>query len=132
MLTPDGTKQLAIPSKANVAGLIDGRVLLSIDQDWTPDGQLQTFKQGSLLDVKLADLLKDPAHLKPSIVFAPTSDEFLEGADHHQVSAAHHHAQACAGPRLHLHPHAHRLEPEGTPRPGQRQRQRDLHQRRQR
>jgi len=80
VLTPDGPKQLIIPSKSNVAGLIDGRVLLSIDQDWTPDGQLQTFKQGSLLDVKLADLLKDPAHLKPSIVFAPTSDEFLEGS----------------------------------------------------
>jgi prolyl oligopeptidase len=80
VLTPDGTRQLAIPSKANVAGLIDGRLLLSIDQDWTPSGQLQTFKQGSLLDVKLADVLKDPAHLKPSIIFAPTPDEFLEGA----------------------------------------------------
>ncbi len=80
VLTPDGTKQLMIPSKANVAGLIDGRVLLSIDQDWTPSGQLQTFKQGSLLDVKLSDLLKDPAHLKPSIVFEPTADEFLQGS----------------------------------------------------
>ena len=80
VLTPDGPKHLIIPSKSNVAGLIDGRVLLSIDQDWTPDGQFQTFKQGSLLDIKLADLLKDPAHLKPSIIFAPTADEFLEGS----------------------------------------------------
>src|SRR6202034_3318753 len=51
VLTPDGPEHLIIPSKSNVAGLIDGRVLLSIDQDWTPAGQLQTFKQGSLLDV---------------------------------------------------------------------------------
>ena len=80
VLTPDGTKQLIIPSKANVTGLIDGRVLLSIDQDWTPSGQLQTFKQGSLLEIKLADVLKDPAHLKPSIIFEPSADEFLEGA----------------------------------------------------
>ena len=81
VLMPDGTTQkLVIPSKANVAGLIDGRVLISIDQDWTPDGQIQTFKQGSLLDVKLAELLKDPAHLKPSIVFAPTADEFLQSS----------------------------------------------------
>ena len=80
VLTPEGPKELSIPAKANVAGMLDGRVLLSIDEDWTPDGQPQTFKQGSLLDVKLADLLKDPAHLKPSIIFAPTADEFLEGS----------------------------------------------------
>ena len=80
VLTPDGPKHLVIPTKANVAGLIDGRVLLSIDEDWRPDGQPQTFKQGSLLDVKLSELLKDPEHLKPSIVFAPTADEFLEGS----------------------------------------------------
>jgi prolyl oligopeptidase len=80
VLTPDGPRKLIIPAKSNVAGLIDGRVLLSIDQDWTPDGQLQTFKQGSLLDVKIDDLLKDPAHLKPSIVFAPTASEFLESS----------------------------------------------------
>ncbi len=78
VLTSDGPKQLMIPSKASVAGLIDGRVLLSIDQDWTPAGQLQPFKQGSLLDVKLGDVLKDPAHLKPSVIFAPTADEFLQ------------------------------------------------------
>jgi prolyl oligopeptidase len=80
VLTPDGPKHLVIPTKSNVAGLIDGRVLLSIDEDWRPDGQPQTFKQGSLLDVKLSELLKDPEHLKPSIVFAPTADEFLEGS----------------------------------------------------
>ena len=80
VLTPQGPKELNIPAKASVAGMLDGRVLLSIDEDWTPGGQSQTFKQGSLLDVKLADLLKDPAHLKPSIVFAPTADEFLEGS----------------------------------------------------
>jgi prolyl oligopeptidase len=80
VLTPEGPKELSIPAKANVAGMLDGRVLLSIDEDWTPAGQSQTFKQGSLLEVKLADLVKDPAHLKPSIIFAPTADEFLEGS----------------------------------------------------
>jgi prolyl oligopeptidase len=29
--------------------------------------------------VRLADVLQDPAHLNPTIVFAPTSDEFLNG-----------------------------------------------------
>lgn len=78
--TAQGMKPLAIPAKAGLSGLIDGRVLLRINVDWTPDGQTKSFKQGSLLDVKLKDLVRDPAHLKPTIVFAPTKQEFIEGA----------------------------------------------------
>jgi prolyl oligopeptidase len=80
VLTSAGPKRLMIPAKSRVSGLIDGRVLLTIDEDWTPDGQRQTFKQGSLLEMKLSEVSKDPAHLKPSIVFEPTANEFLESA----------------------------------------------------
>ncbi|MGA8938941.1 MAG: prolyl oligopeptidase family serine peptidase [Acidobacteriaceae bacterium] len=79
ILTPDGPKELAIPGKSGIAGMLDGRLLLNINEDWKPAGQFQTFKQGSLLEMKLSDVLKDPAHLKPSIVFAPTTQEFLQG-----------------------------------------------------
>jgi prolyl oligopeptidase len=78
--TSEGMKQVAIPEKAGLAGLISGRVLLSISVDWTPAGQTKSFKQGSLLEVKLKDLVRDPAHLKPSVVFEPTAQEFLEGS----------------------------------------------------
>lgn len=78
ILTPDGPKQLAIPAKSRISGLIDGRILLTLDQDWTPAGQHQTFKQGSLLDMNLSDVLKHPEALKPSVVFEPTADEFLQ------------------------------------------------------
>ena len=81
VLTPDGPKLLAIPAKSNISGMIDGRVLLSIDEDWTPDGQKQSFKQGSLLELKLSDITKDPAHPKPTIVFEPTASEFMQSAD---------------------------------------------------
>jgi prolyl oligopeptidase len=80
VLTPAGPRQLMIPAKSRIAGLLDGRVLLSIDEDWKPAGQLQPFKQGSLLEMKLSEVIKDPANLKPSIVFEPTADEFLQGA----------------------------------------------------
>jgi prolyl oligopeptidase len=76
--TPQGLKPLAIPAKASLAGMIDGRVLIDLHEDWTPAGR--KFAQGSLVEVKLADLLKDPAHLKPTPVFEPTKEEFLEGA----------------------------------------------------
>ncbi|AEU38965.1 prolyl oligopeptidase family serine peptidase [Granulicella mallensis] len=79
--TPQGLKQLSIPLKANLSGMIDGRVLLSINEDWTPAGQSKSFRQGSLLEMNLAEVVKDPAHLKPTVVFEPTAQEFLQGVD---------------------------------------------------
>jgi prolyl oligopeptidase len=92
--TPSGYKPLAIPAKANLAGLIDGRVLLSISEDWTPEGQTQHFKAGSLLELNLKAVLADPARLKPRIVFEPTAKEFLQGSattkDHLLITTLNH------------------------------------------
>jgi len=75
--TPDGLRQLAIPEKSEPAGLLAGRMFIHLHEDWTPTPGGATFTQGSLLAVPLAEVTRDPAHLHPSIVFAPTSDEFL-------------------------------------------------------
>jgi prolyl oligopeptidase len=77
VLTPTGPKRLGVPGKSQISGLLSGRVLMTIDEDWTPAGQAKTFKQGSLLSMSLKELLADPAHLKPTVVFEPTADEFL-------------------------------------------------------
>ena len=77
--TPDGLKELNIPRKANPAGLLAGRLLIDTHEDWTPDPAGPKFIQGSLLSLRLVDVLRDPAHPKPTIVFAPSSDEFLNG-----------------------------------------------------
>ncbi|HEX4311463.1 MAG TPA: prolyl oligopeptidase family serine peptidase [Acidobacteriaceae bacterium] len=77
--TPAGLRELVIPRKATPAGLLSGRVLLEIHEDWSPNPSGPKFTQGSLLSVRLADLVRDPAHLNPTVVFAPTSDEFLNG-----------------------------------------------------
>ena len=77
----DGNIQpLAIPKKADISGMIDGRVLLQTREDWTPAGSKIAFAQGSLLQMDLKDIIADPAHLKPTAVFTPTAQEFLEGA----------------------------------------------------
>ncbi|WP_263379467.1 prolyl oligopeptidase family serine peptidase [Granulicella paludicola] len=77
----DGNIQpLAIPKKADISGMIDGRVLLQTREDWTPAGSKSAFPQGSLLQMDLKDIVADPAHLKPMAVFTPTTQEFLEGA----------------------------------------------------
>ncbi len=77
ILTPAGLKSLAIPIKSSISGLLAGRVLLNIDEDWTPAGQARTFRQGSLLSMNLKEVLADPAHLKPTVVFEPTTQEFM-------------------------------------------------------
>jgi prolyl oligopeptidase len=78
VLTPNGMKHLALPGKSSPDGLLAGQMLVSIEEDWTPAGQTKSFKAGSLLAMKLKDVLSDPAHLKPTVVFAPTAEEFLE------------------------------------------------------
>ncbi len=79
--TAAGLQELKIPARSQIDGLLDGRLLVEINEDWTPEGQLQTFSRGSLLELKLSQVLKDPSSLKPAIVFAPTADEFLQSVD---------------------------------------------------
>ena len=77
VLTPAGPKLLAIPGKSQISGLLSGRVLVTLYEDWTPAGQAKTFHQGSLLSMNLKDVLRDPAHLKPTVIFEPTAEEFM-------------------------------------------------------
>jgi prolyl oligopeptidase len=76
--TKDGLKQLAVPPKSDVSGLLDGRLLIGLHEDWDIAGQ--RFTQGSLVALRLSDVERDPEHLKATAVFEPTSDEFLSGA----------------------------------------------------
>ena len=75
--TPRGVEQMILPSKADVGELLDGRLLVHLHSDWTVNGRV--FPQGSLVDLRLSEVLKDPAHLKPAPVFTPTTQEFLQG-----------------------------------------------------
>lgn len=79
VLTASGSKLLAVPGKSDLGGVFAGRLLVTINEDWTPAGQGTTYKQGSLLALKLSDVKADPGALKPEIVFAPTATEFLDG-----------------------------------------------------
>lgn len=76
--TPAGLKTLGIPKKADTAGLIAGRMLISLHEDWTVGGT--KYAQGSLVELKLEDVLKDPEHPKPAPVFTPTAQEFFDGS----------------------------------------------------
>ncbi|MGA2047885.1 MAG: prolyl oligopeptidase family serine peptidase [Terracidiphilus sp.] len=78
LLLPGGLKKLALPKKIDVNGLLDGQLLVSLDEDWTPEGQTQSLAKGSVISLDLEAVKRDPAHLKPTVVFAPTAEEFAQ------------------------------------------------------
>lgn len=78
--TPTGLHQLAIPPKSEIVGLLDGRMLVKLREQWAPTPGGPKFKQGSLVALRVPDVMRDPAHLKATVVFEPTADEFLDKA----------------------------------------------------
>ncbi len=77
--------KLAMPPKTMLEGFIDNQLIFSMHEDWTPAGQ-NPITQGSIIAIDLDAASKDPEHLKPVVVFAPTSREFEQ-----QVATTRHH-----------------------------------------
>ncbi len=80
IVTPAGPKRLVMPEKAGLVDLIDGRVIIQSQEAWTPVGATKAFPAGSLLSVDLVSLKADPAKLRPTLIYAPTAKEALQGA----------------------------------------------------
>ncbi len=79
LLTAKGAVRLTLPLKSSVQDVVDGRLIVSIDQDWTAG--VTTVQQGSLVSLDLSALRADPTHLKPTLIYAPgPRDSFAEAA----------------------------------------------------
>ena len=78
LLTPAGLRQLDMPRKAGLQGMIQGRILIRLAEPWTTGGA--TFTAGSLVSVDLAAATADPGHLQPTALFVPGPRESFEGA----------------------------------------------------
>jgi prolyl oligopeptidase len=74
VLGPKGPAKLALPMKAGLLTLLDGRLIVSLHEDWKPAGQ-PPLSQGSLVSLELAALSADPQHLQPALIYAPTPRE---------------------------------------------------------
>ncbi|MGA7409418.1 MAG: prolyl oligopeptidase family serine peptidase [Bryobacteraceae bacterium] len=81
LLTPDGVKRIALPGKSDIDGLLDGRVIVTLDEDWKPEGAGSRLNKGSVVSLDLDALKRDPLHLKPTVIFAPTAREFAQVVD---------------------------------------------------
>lgn len=75
ILTPRGVEQLAIPSKAEITAMVDGRVIVRLRVNMVANGT--TFAAGSLVALDRDELLASPAALKPSLVWKPGPREAL-------------------------------------------------------
>jgi prolyl oligopeptidase len=78
ILLTDGPKKLGLPPKSSLEGMLDGQLLVSLEQDWTPEGQTKSIALGAVVSLDLGATQADPVHLKPTIVFAPTEREFAQ------------------------------------------------------
>ena len=76
VVSPSGLKKVGLPLKCEMKGLEDNQLVVSVDEEWTPAGQQKRIPQGSVISVDMAEVTKDPAHLKPVVLFSPTSREF--------------------------------------------------------
>jgi prolyl oligopeptidase len=77
ILTAKGPQRVAIPAKSELSDMVAGRVIIHNRADWSVAGR--TFPAGSVLAVDLAQLRADPAHLSPTLVYAPAAREALQG-----------------------------------------------------
>jgi len=76
VLTPQGPRKLNLPLKAQLDDMVAGRLLITLADDWTvEDRRLPT---GSLVSVDARAAQDDPAHLKPTLVYAPGPRESIE------------------------------------------------------
>ena len=78
--TPDGPKKISTPTKSEINGLLDGQIILTLNEDWKPEGSSTTLPQGSVVSLDLEAVRKDQVHLKPTIIFTPTIEEFAQEA----------------------------------------------------
>jgi prolyl oligopeptidase len=80
LYTPEGPKKIAIPGKSQIHGMLDGQIIVELNEDWKPEGLSTTFPQGAIVALDLEAVRKDPTHLKPTVIFTPTAQEFGQEA----------------------------------------------------
>ncbi len=77
LVTPHGVEPVALPEKVELDAMVDGKLVLALDQDWATNGK--TYKAGSLLALDAAAMTADPLHLKPALIYLPGPRESIGG-----------------------------------------------------
>ena len=78
ILGPKGAERVAMPAKASLSEMVDGRVIIETREKWNAGGA--DLPAGALASVDLAQLEAEPAHPRPMLVYAPGPREAMLGS----------------------------------------------------
>jgi prolyl oligopeptidase len=79
LVTADGVEPLALPGQTDIAGLVNGQLIVALREDWMPDDATRVAR-GSLAAIDLASATADPMHLRPVVIYEPGPRESLQNA----------------------------------------------------
>jgi prolyl oligopeptidase len=77
IMTSAGPRRLDVPLKSQPQGLVDGRLLFTIQQRWTVNGT--SFPAGSLISLDLDAARNEPNRLRPALVYTAGPRATLDG-----------------------------------------------------
>ena len=67
-----------MPGKIEIGDLLDNQLIITLNEDWKPEGSTTRYSQGSVLSFDLDGLKQDPLHLSPTLIFAASTHEFVQ------------------------------------------------------
>jgi prolyl oligopeptidase len=73
--------KLPVPMKATPRGIYNDRLLLTIEEDWVPEGQATSYKSGDLLAFSWSEFLKGGRLPKVELVMHPAERQAIQGVD---------------------------------------------------
>ncbi|MDP3660497.1 prolyl oligopeptidase family protein [Phenylobacterium sp.] len=74
LLTAGGAKKLPFPLRSTLQGLVDGQLILTLEQEWPEQG----FREGDLVAYDLAALKATPATARGVLVLRPSESQAIE------------------------------------------------------
>lgn len=78
LLTDAGPVTLPLPGRASPGGIVNGRLLVALREDWEAAPGL-AFASDSLVSYDLEEWKNDPLNARPSLVWAPADRQTLRG-----------------------------------------------------
>ena len=77
IVTGNSTRRVAIPDKVSLVGMVNGRVIIQLDEAWKAGGV--SLPSGAVAEVDLAALKANPGALRPRLIWAPGPRDSLDG-----------------------------------------------------
>ena len=72
-------KKMSLPMKCNVIGMVQGQMVVELNEAWKPGAS--AFPEGSLVSLDLGKVKTDPAHLRATAIYTPAERQALASAD---------------------------------------------------